>query len=55
MKHSKGLLDDDTIQTAQNWQPIYWKKPFDGFYIKKQLDDELLPYFDDILLKYCKS
>lgn len=55
MKHSKGLFDDGTIQTAQNWQPIYWKKPFNGFYIQKELNNELLPYFDDILPKYCKS
>lgn len=53
--HSQGLLDDCQIQTADNWQPIYWKEPFDGFYIQKALDGELLPYFDDILPRYCQS
>lgn len=55
MKHSKGLFDDCIIQTAQNWQPIYWKEAFDGFYIQKELNSELLPYFADVLPKYCKN
>lgn len=52
IKNSNGLFDDCEIKIAQNWQPIYWKEPFNGFYIEKELDSELLPYFDEILPKY---
>lgn len=55
IKNSNGLFDDCEIKIAQNWQPIYWKEPFNGFYIEKELDSELLPYFDEILPKYCKD
>lgn len=52
---SNGLFDDCKIQITQNWQPIYWKKPLNGFYIEKALDSELLPCFYDILPNYCQN
>ena len=52
IKNSNGLFDDCKIKMAENWQPIYWKEPFNGFYIEKELDSELSPYFDEILPKY---
>ncbi len=55
IKESQGLFDNCTIKTAKNWQPIYWKPPFDGYYIKTPLDSERLPYFNDILPNYCKA
>lgn len=55
IKNSNGLLDDCEIKTAKDWQPIYWKEPFNGYYIEKELDSELLPYFSEILPKYCKD
>lgn len=54
INNSNGLFDDCTIKTAQNWQPIYWKKPFNGFYIEKVLDSELLPNFYEVLPNYCQ-
>lgn len=55
IKNSNGLFDDCEIKITQDWQAIYWKPAFNGFYIEKALDSELLPYFDEILPKYCKD
>lgn len=53
MDSSNGLFDGCEIKIAQEWQPIYWKPAFNGFYIEKALDSEFLFYFDEILPKYC--
>lgn len=47
--NSNGLLDDCFIHEAKNWQPIYWKNYFKGFFIESNIDCTLLPNFYEIL------
>lgn len=38
----RGFLDSPKINLAENWQPIYWKDNFHGYYIKTDVDNEKL-------------
>lgn len=51
IQNGYGLLDHIEIQVAKDWQPIYWKKPFSGFYLKIPIDIEEL---DDIFKSMSK-
>lgn len=46
------LLGNPKIKVAKNWQPIYWKEEFQGYYIKIEGDDTYLSRVYDLMPNY---
>lgn len=55
IQNSQGLLDNIEIQVAEDWQPIYWKESFSGFYLKIPIDIEELGDIFRSIPRYSKQ